>query len=33
MGFDGHERPFPRWFPYFCIGLIAAGSVIYYVLN
>lgn len=26
MSFDGHERPFPRWFPYFC-GNIALGSL------
>jgi hypothetical protein len=33
MSFDGHERPFPSWFPYFFIGLIVAGVAAYYVLH
>ena len=33
MSFDGHERPFPRWFPYFFVGLIVAGGVAYYALH
>jgi hypothetical protein len=30
MSFDGHDRPFPRWFPFFFAGLIIAGGVAYY---
>jgi len=33
MSFDGHERPFPRWIPYFFGGLIAAGGLAYFMLR
>jgi hypothetical protein len=32
MSFDGHDRPFPRWFPFFFAGLAIAGTAVYYAL-
>jgi hypothetical protein len=32
MSLNGHDRPFPRWFPFFVAGVAIAGAVAYYAL-
>lgn len=33
MSFDGHGRPFPRWFPYLFARLAVVGSIVYFSLG
>jgi hypothetical protein len=33
MSFDGHNKPVPRWFPYFFAGAAVAGVVAYLVFT
>jgi hypothetical protein len=33
LSFNGHEKPFPTWYPYAFIGAIAALGVAFYVFG
>jgi len=33
MGYHGHEKPFPDWFPAFLIGLAILGFAAYMLLT
>ena len=33
LSFDGHDRPFPTWYPYAFVGAIAAVGAAFYVLG
>ena len=33
LSFDGHDRPFPSWYPYAFVGALAAVGAAFYVLG
>lgn len=33
VGFKGHEKPFPAWYPYAFVGGIAALATVLYVIG
>ena len=33
LGFNGHDKPFPTWYPYALVGGIAALATAIYVLG
>jgi hypothetical protein len=32
LSFNGHDKPFPAWYPYAFVGVIAAAAAAYFVL-
>jgi hypothetical protein len=31
--YDGFERPYPTWFPYFCAALLLLGVAVYWIVG
>ena len=32
-GFNGHDRPFPTWFPYLFVAILMIGATAYFTLS
>jgi len=31
--YDGFDRPYPAWFPYFCLAFLVLGAAVYWVAS